>query len=215
VHPLRGDLGGQLAGQPDVGDHPGRRRLLDRHQRPHLGARVERHVVEVVVLAVVGDLPRRPQRPQHGQALLEDRRTLAERQAERLELPPHAVLRVAHAGAEDGSAAAQLVQGGPLQGQVERVARRGDQAGGAELGPRGPLRDRREQADRLEPGLGEQAVAHPDGAESPLLREFRQVKQVGQGVVGGDQWLTVVQVDAEFDTEPRSSARCRYDRPPP
>jgi len=123
---------------------------------------------------VVGDLPRRPQRPQHGQALLEDRRTLAERQAERLELPPHAVLRVAHAGAEDGSAAAQLVQGGPLQGQVERVARRGDQAGGAELGPRGPLRDRREQADRLEPGLGEKAVAHPDGAESPLLREFRQ-----------------------------------------
>ena len=206
AHPAFRHLGGQVAGEPDVGDHPGRRRLLDRHQRPHLGAGVKRDVVEVVVLTVVGNPPGRPQRPQHGQALLEHRGPLAERQTERLELAPDAVLRVAHAGAEDRSAAAELVQGGPLQSQVERVPRRGDQARGAEPGPRGPLGDRGQQADRLVPGLGEQAVAHPDRPEAPLLRQFCQVKEVGQGVVGGDQRFPVVQVDTEFHTEPRSSA---------
>ena len=87
----------------------------------------------------------------------------------------------------------------PLQRQVERVAGRGDQARGAELDPLGPLRDRREQRDRVVARLREEAVADPDRVEAELLDPGREVEQVRERVVGRDQRLAVVEVDPELD----------------
>src|SRR5262245_24041638 len=83
-----------------VGDDPDRRRRLERHQRPHLGAGEEAHVVVMKELAVERDRPLAPQRPDDLQTLLEDRAAPLVVEAERLELAPYAFLGVADAGAE-------------------------------------------------------------------------------------------------------------------
>ena len=156
-------------------------------------------VVVVEVVAVEGHLALGPQRAHDLEHLLEHVAALLERQPERLELPLDALLGVAHAGAEDRAPVREHVEGSPLQRQVERVAGRGDEAGGAELDPLGPLRDRREQRDRVVAGLGEEAVADPDRGEAELLHPGREVEQVRERVVGRDQRLAVVEVDSELD----------------
>src|SRR5215469_14652836 len=114
------------------------------------------------MLAVVGDRALSPQRSEDRESFFEDRGPLAELEPERRELPAHAKLRVAHAGAEYRPSAAQVIKGCPLQGQIQRIARRGDQAGGAELDRRGPLGKRRQKTDWLESRLGKEAIADPN-----------------------------------------------------
>ena len=159
----------------------------------------KRDPVVVEVVAVEGDLALGPQGADDLEHLLEHVAALLERQPERLELPPHALLGVAHAGAEDRAAAREHVERRPLQREVERVPGRGDQARGAQLDPLGALRDRREQRDRLVAGLREEAVADPDRVEAELLDPGREVEQVRERVVGRDQRLAVVEVDSELD----------------
>ena len=67
-------LGRRVALEARVGDDPDRRRRLDRHQRPHLGARVERDVVVVEVASPWKvTVPSVQSCAQHREALLEDR----------------------------------------------------------------------------------------------------------------------------------------------
>ena len=68
------------------------------------------------------------------------------------------------------------------------------------------LRDRREQRDRLVARLREQRVADPDRVEAGLLDDLRQVEQHRHVVVGRDQRLAVVQVDAELEHGHRDSS---------
>ena len=143
--------------------------------------------------------PVRNSSPHDLEPLLEDRRAIAERQPERLELAAHALLRIAHAGAEDRAPAGDLVERRPLEREVERVAHRADQAGRAQAHALGALRDRRQQRHRLVARLREQAVADPDRVEAELLDASREVEQRREVVVGRDQRLAVVQVDAELD----------------
>src|SRR5690606_37675781 len=66
------------------------------------------------------------------------------------------------AGDEDGAAAGKLVKARPLVRQQDRIAQReARHACRAELYLRGPRRDGREQRDRLQPWLGQQAVPDP------------------------------------------------------
>ena len=196
-----------------VGHDPERRRLLDGHQRAHLRARVERDVVVVVDVTVVRDLAVDPQLAQDLEALLEDGEAPVEVQAQRLELAAHALLGVARAGAEDGAAAREDVQRGPLQRQVQRVARRGDEAGRAQLDSRRALRDGRQQGDGLVAGLGEEAVADPQRLEAELLAVLGQVQQLRHAVVGRDQRLPVVEVDPELDGPALSHAHLLRSHP--
>ena len=145
-------------------------------------------------------------RPSLGPELADDREPFLEQRAaadvvepERLELPPHSLLRIAHPGAEDRPAARDHVERRPLEREVERVPRRRDHAGRAEANARRALRDRRQQRDRLVARLREERVADPDRVEAGLLDDLRQVEQHRHVVVGRDQRLAVVQVDAELD----------------
>ena len=185
---------------------PDRRRRLDRHQRRHLGAREERDAVVVEELSVEIRLPLGPELPDHGEPLLEERAAADVVEAERLELPTDAVLGVPHPGAEDRPTARDHVQGGPLEREVQRVPGRGDHARSAQAHARGALRDRRQKRDRLVTRLREQRVPDPDRVEAGLLDDLRQVEQHRHVVVGRDQRLAVVQVDAELDHEPPVSA---------
>src|SRR5215469_663974 len=80
------------------------------------------------MLAVMGDRAFCPQRSQYCEPFFEDRGPLGEVEPERRELPAHPQLRVSHAGSEYRPSAAQVIQGCPLQGQIQRIPRRGDQA---------------------------------------------------------------------------------------
>ena len=112
-------------------------------------------------------------------------------------------------GAEDRAAAGDAVERRPLEREVQRVAGRRDHAGRAEPDACGALRDRRQQRDRLVARLREQAVADPDGVEAAALDLGRQVEQHGEVVVGRDQRLAVVEVDAELERSPRSRVGLR------
>src|SRR5438309_7692800 len=97
------------------------------------------------MVAVERDLALRPERPQNMQALLPDRSGLRVVEAEGRELSPDSFLRVALAGAEDGSAAGEDVEGRPLQCEVQGIARGSDEARRAEVDAGRPLRDRRSE----------------------------------------------------------------------
>ena len=186
------------ADEARVGDDPDRRWGLHRHQRPELGARVEGDVVVVEVLAVEARYAALgPELPDHGEPLLEDRGAPSEVQPEGLELAPHALLRVPRARAQDRPAVRDPVECRPLERQVERIAGGGHHARGPEGHPRCALGDRRQERDRLVTRLREEAVADPDRVEAQLLDPLREREEHGQVVVGSDQWLAVVQVDAE------------------
>src|SRR5256885_5429744 len=189
---------GRVAHEARVRDDPDRGRLLQRPEWRHLRSRTERDAVVVEVLAVERDLPLRPQRPQYVETLFPDRSGLRVVEAEGGKLAANALLRVALAGAEDGAAAGEHVEGRPLQREVQRVARRRDEASGAQADTRGSLRDRGEQGKRLIARLREEAVADPDRVEAGVLDDGREVEQGLEGVVGGDERLPVVEVDAEL-----------------
>ena len=139
-----------------------------------------------------------PQVAQDVQSLFEDLCPLLEVHPLRRVLTPHAVLRIAHAGAKNRSPIRQVVERRPLQREVERVARPGDHAGGPEFHLRRPLRDRGEEIDRLVARLREQAVPDPHGIEPGLLRMLREIQEIRQGVIRGDQRLAVVEIHAEL-----------------
>src|SRR5437870_2045873 len=119
---------------------------------------MERDAVVVEVVAVERDLALRPERSQNVQALFPDRSGLRVVEAEGRKLPPDSFLRVALAGAEDGSAAGEDVERRPLEREVQGITRRRDEAGGAEADARGSLRDRSEQGKRLVARLREETV---------------------------------------------------------
>src|SRR5207245_10679770 len=118
-----------------------------------------------------------PQRSRNVEALLPDRPCLRVVRAEGGELAASALLRVALAGAEDGAAAGEHVERRPLQREVQRIARRRDEASGAEANTGGSLRDRSEQGKRLVTRLREEAVADPDRLEARFSDDAREVEQ--------------------------------------
>src|SRR5215204_729184 len=149
-------------GQSRIADYPDRRRRLHRSEWTHLGSGEERDAIEGVVLSLEAGLTRRPEFAQNGQPFLEDPGSLLEIETDSRVLPPHPLLGIAHPRAQDGAAAAELVERRPLEGQVERMAGAGDHACGAELDVTGALRDGREQGDRFPARFGEEAVADPN-----------------------------------------------------
>ncbi len=150
-------------------------------QRAHLRARVEADVLVVEEAALERHRARRPELAQYGEAFLEEGAAPHVVEAERLELAPDTLLRVAHPGTEDRAAARDLVERRPLEREIERVPRRRHHARRAELDPRRALRDRSQQRDRLVPGLREEAVSHPHGVEAGAPRPPRR----GRAASGG------------------------------
>src|SRR4030095_7983184 len=106
--------------------------------------------------------------------LFEDGCTAAIWETERLELAAHALLRIARSCTEDPAAVRELVERGPLEREVERVAGRRDHARRAEFHPACALGDRREERDRLVARLREQAVPDPDGVEPGRFHDLRE-----------------------------------------
>src|SRR5262249_34013795 len=77
-----------------------------------------------------------------------------------------------HARAEDHPAARDVVERGPLGGEEERISQReGRETAGSEAYAPGARGDGRQEYERFQAGLGEQAVAHPDRVErAPRVR---------------------------------------------
>ena len=73
----------------------------------------------------------------------------------------------------------ELVEGRPLQRQIERMTRAGDHAGGAELHALRALRDGGEKRDRFPTRFGEETVADPDRVETEPLALFGQREEIG------------------------------------
>src|SRR5829696_4448523 len=184
-------------GQPRIADHPDWWWRLQWSEWSHLSSGVERDAIEGEVFALEAGLTRRPQLAQNGEPLFEDPGPLLEIETDRRVLATHPLLGVAHSRTQDGAAVRELVERSPFHRQVERMAGAGDHAGGAELDATGALRNGGEEGDRFPARFGEEAVTYPDGIETCRLGAFGQREQIGQGVVGGDQWLTIVEVDAE------------------
>ena len=107
-----------------VGHDPERRRALNRHERAHLGARVEADPVVVVRRAVMRDRPVDPELAQLSSSpSFEDVEAPVEVEPDRFELTANARLRVAGTAAEDGAPARDDVERRPFEREVERVAR--------------------------------------------------------------------------------------------
>src|SRR2546427_8356982 len=113
------------------------------------------------MVSVERDFALRPQRPQNVESLFPDRSGLRVVEAKRGELAANALLWVALAGAEDGAAAGEHVERRPLQREVQRIARRRDEASGAEADAGCSLGDRGQQSEWLVARLREEAVADP------------------------------------------------------
>ena len=104
----------------------------------------------------------------------------------------------ADAGAEHHPAVRDLVEGRPLRGEEDRVAQR-KRREAARAEPHAPRAggDRRQQHERLEPRLGEEAVADPDRLEGArslgLLGELEQLVDAR----GAEQHAAVRQAQPE------------------
>ena len=84
--------------------------------------------------------------------------------------PELGLVPAADAGAQHGAAAGDVVQARPLDRQLHRMAqRKGRHADGAQPHAFSPRREVRQHDDGIEPGLVDEAVAHPDGFEGAGL----------------------------------------------
>src|SRR5579863_911586 len=206
-----GDLLWKVTRETDVRNDPRRWRLLHRHQRCHLRAGMEGDVLVRVVLAAERDPPFGPKGAEHTERLFEDRGSVFEVEPEGVELAADTDLGVAHARAEDRASVREVVHRRPLESEIERIARRGDKASGADPHPGRALGERGHQGERLVAWFGEQAVANPDRVEADVLGEHRKIEKVSEVVVGCDQRLAVVEIDTEFHSGTSSLRVCRLD----
>ena len=137
------------------------------------GLRLEVHVREVVLLAVMLDAGTGPELPRDGHLLLHQLRPVDAAHADDIEL----VLEVARANAKVEATAGEPGHGGDAVGQVERVPE-GDDGGRPEADAARGAGQERERDERLEEGpvgafhavgVEDEVVAHPQRVEAQLL----------------------------------------------
>jgi hypothetical protein len=151
-------------------------RLLD-------GRRLDAHGLELVEAPLVRGLLLAEEPAQDGDAFLEPRHPLGRANAH------HPVLEglggalfvgAAEADHQPGAATGEDVEARPLLGEEHWVPvhERGE-ASYPEPHPGGHRGEGGQERDRLEPRLGEEAIAHPDGVERPRgLGLHRQLEQL-------------------------------------
>ena len=147
------------------------------------GLRLERHVLELEELAPVRHPVLAPEPAEDGDVLLEPPLALRHRHADRPSLgAPVAGAPASGADDQDRAALGDPVEARPLVGEDERVAEgKARQAGRAEAQAPRAAGDGGEQGERVEPGLGEQGVAHPDGVEDAGgLGAVGQIEKLGR-----------------------------------
>ena len=149
----------------------------DGHRALH-GAGLDRDVLEVVVLALVGDVVLACQQAQDLDRFLHTLHARLGGDAEGLELVLHVAAAGAgraHAGGEDGASVTEHVERGPLVGEQQGGPERGArEAGGADFDALGVGGEGGHEIERVEARLGEDRVADPDAVPA----------RVGVGLAG-------------------------------
>ena len=174
---------------------------------PLEGLRLERHVLEPEEPAPVCHPLLAPQPAEDGDVLLEPPLALGHRHADRPRLGvPVAGAPAAGADDQDRATLRDLVEAGPLVGEHERIAeRKAGQAGRAQAQAPRAARDGGEQGERVEPGLGEEGVSHPDGVEEAGgLGTIGQIEELG--------WRRQAQHDAPVRERQPESERWHHAR---
>jgi hypothetical protein len=137
----------------------------------------DRHVLELVILALERHVVLRQELAHDADPLFHPRVPRLERDVHGLPLVDDVASAglVSLADAENRSSLGDEVEARPLVGQQDGMAEReARQAAGADPDALRACRDRRHQRDRFHPRLGQDAVAHPDGVEAlGLLRSLR------------------------------------------
>src|SRR5262249_61859790 len=145
-----------------VGGEPDRwARLLD-------GLRLEREFAQSIEASLVAHAVLGPEPPEDRDPLLEPGPALDQLHVERGKLRLCLLARKApaDAGGEKHPAGRDVLEGRPLSGEEDGIPqRKRRQAAGTEPDAPGASGDRREEHERFEPGLGEEAVTNPDGVE--------------------------------------------------
>src|SRR5581483_4437197 len=180
----------QLDGLALLRRDPDRGRALDR-------LRAERDALGVEVPSPVRDRGLRPEPPNEGRALAEERRAVAQLAPEGGELLgpvplPHA---------EDHPPARDDVEHGAVFRDVDRVVEREEQDAGPELDARRLRRNEAERDERRgeEPVLDEMVLADEDGIESDLLPRPDLLDRLPEHLIGA---VARTAFDAVHEPEP-------------